>query len=633
VQSGSDFFQQQILTLPNLNWAGGTSRPRYFQIRGTGDTEQYEGAPNSSVAVILDEVDVTGVGAALTLFDIEQLELHRGPQPIRFGSSALAGALNLTSAEPTSKYTGTGLISVGNDNLIQGGGALGGAVSQEAQFRISAFGHKQDGFRHNEFLNSNSTNDRDEFTGRAKLKITPWDNFNSLTLSVISADLNNGFDAFSVQNKFITQSDRPGEDEQRFRLVSLTGKFSVDDSTELLSVTSYYQSKLNYSFDGDWGNNPFWAPFTPYDFFSSTNRSREVLAQQVRTVTKIPTFNGSLSWMNGIFIQDLSENTATREFSDNEQYDSLDEYYDATTAAVFSNISAPVSSQVTLSIGGRIERRLTDYKDSRDSLFTPADTMTGGLVSAQYHWTENSHLYGLISRGFRGGGFNSGPNVPLNFKEYTSENLINYEIGVKSYLLERKVNHSLSLFTQARRDQQIGLSIQDDPSDPLSFTYITENAAKGRTYGLENEIDYTVTERLNLNTTLGLLDTELTEVDPLLATLEGRAQAHAPRWQYSASTSYKFTDNITGSLGIAGRGSFYFGDSHNSKSSPYHLINANIAYKWGTWTAQIWGRNLTDEQYAVRGFFFGNEPPDFSNKKYVQLGDPLTTGVTIIYNF
>ena len=120
---GADFLQNQIQNIPNMNWSGGTSRPRFFQIRGVGDLEQFEGAPNSSVAVILDDVDVTGVGAALTLFDISQFEVHRGPQPVRFGSSALAGALHLTTTEPTEFTTGQAQFTLGNDLLAAGGGA------------------------------------------------------------------------------------------------------------------------------------------------------------------------------------------------------------------------------------------------------------------------------------------------------------------------------------------------------------------------------------------------------------------------------------------------------------------------------------------------------------------------------
>jgi hypothetical protein len=117
------------------------------------------------------------------------------------------------------------------------------------------------------------------------------------------------------------------------------------------------------------------------------------------------------------------------------------------------------------------------------------------------------------------------------------------------------------------------------------------------------------------------------------ASLEGREFSHAPNWQYLIGGRYSITDALFTRVEVTGKDAFYFDDSNNQRSSPYHLLNASIGYQCGDWGITGWGRNLTDEQYAVRGFFFGNEPPDFPNKKYVQLGDPRAFGVTLSYNF
>src|SRR5262245_64019277 len=103
-QPGQQHFEDVLAQVPNLNWAGGTSRPRYFQIRGIGEREQYEGAPNPSVGFLIDDIDFSGVGMPATLFDVDHVEVLRGPQGTRYGANALAGLIVMHSADPAQDY-------------------------------------------------------------------------------------------------------------------------------------------------------------------------------------------------------------------------------------------------------------------------------------------------------------------------------------------------------------------------------------------------------------------------------------------------------------------------------------------------------------------------------------------------
>ena len=90
--SGGDHIQDLVQAVPNLSWAGGTARPRYFQIRGIGERSQYagEGPPSFSVGFVVDDIELSGLGAGM-LFDMQQVEVFKGPQSSAFGPNALAG--------------------------------------------------------------------------------------------------------------------------------------------------------------------------------------------------------------------------------------------------------------------------------------------------------------------------------------------------------------------------------------------------------------------------------------------------------------------------------------------------------------------------------------------------------------
>ena len=107
-------FENLSYLVPNLNFAASDSRARHFQIRGIGERSGYERTPNSAVGILIDDVDYSGQGGIATTFDIDQIEVHRGPQGSRIGSNALAGLIYIKTKEPTPEYEGITEITSGS---------------------------------------------------------------------------------------------------------------------------------------------------------------------------------------------------------------------------------------------------------------------------------------------------------------------------------------------------------------------------------------------------------------------------------------------------------------------------------------------------------------------------------------
>src|SRR5271163_1363581 len=112
--AGVQHFEDVLSLIPDLNWAAGTSRPRFFQLRGIGEVEQYQGAPNPSVGFLIDDIDFSGVGMPATLFDTRQVEVLRGPQGTVYGANALAGLISVRTEDPSRAFSLDGEATVGD---------------------------------------------------------------------------------------------------------------------------------------------------------------------------------------------------------------------------------------------------------------------------------------------------------------------------------------------------------------------------------------------------------------------------------------------------------------------------------------------------------------------------------------
>jgi outer membrane receptor protein involved in Fe transport len=634
VDAATQHLEELLPQVPSLSWAGASSRPRYFQLRGIGELEQYQGAPNPSVGFLVDEIDFSGIGMVATLFDVEQVEVLRGPQGTRYGANALAGLIKVATREPLPERELDFEATLGGDGLAGGGLVAGGAIAagDGSAWRLAVQRTVDNGFRRNAYLGRSDTNERDELTARARARLELAETLR-LDLTLLHADLANGYDAFAIDNSLVTLSDRPGRDSQRSTGASADLRYAPSPALELRSITAAADSSIEASFDGDWGNDRDWGAAGPYDFFSRTLRGRTSLSQDLRVSAR---GRHGTSWIAGAYLLHLAEDNAQRDdgryLSDSFERQ-LDSRYSANSAALYGEAELPLSVSTVLTGGLRLEQRDADYADSDAQRLSPRNRMWGGQLSLTRNLGRDRHAWLTLSRGFKAGGFNIGTSIPQERAQYDPEYLWSLEVGLKGRWQEDRLMADVNLFFLRRQDQQVATSFQLDPQDPLTFTYYTDNAARGQAAGLEAEGQWQATERWILAAAISLADTRYLGYRYGDRDLDGRAWAHAPAWKYSLAATWRHPAGWMGRLDVGGQDAFYFDASNDQRSRPYSLVNLRLGYETMRWSVHAWARNVLDRRYPVRGFYFGNEPPDFPEKLYVRLGDPRQAGVTLSLNF
>ncbi len=636
MDAGVQHLEELLPQVPSLSWAGASSRPRYFQLRGIGELEQYQGAPNPSVGFLVDEVDFSGIGMVATLFDVEQVEVLRGPQGTRYGANALAGLIKVKTRDPRPERELSFETSVGEDALLAGGAVAGGALPQAAgagaAWRLAVQRSAGDGFRRNAFQHRDDSNGRDELTARARLRLQPADALR-VDLTLLHANLDNGYDAFAIDNSFVTVSDRPGRDAQRSTGASADLHYDPASQWRLRSVTAWAQSDIESSFDGDWGNDRDWGAAGPYDFFSRTLRGRRTLSQDLRIESAT---DGAWAWVAGAYLLRLQEDNRQhddgRYLADRFERD-LTSDYRATSAALYGDAEWRAGGRLTLGAGLRLEQRQAHYADSDLAAFSPRDRMWGGQLSAAWQLDDGIRAWLSLSRGFKAGGLNVGAAIPLDRLQFGPEYAWSVEGGVKATWPQLGIVADLGAYHVRREQAQVATSFQLDPQDPLTFVYLTDNAARGRASGLEGALRWRSPGRWEFAASWSLQDSEYLGYRFGDRDLDGRAWAHAPRWKSSLAATWRHPAGWMARADIGAQGAFYFDASHDERSRAYGTVNLRVGYERERWSVHAWLRNALNEQYAVRGFYFGNEPPDFPARLYLRLGDPRQAGLTARVRF
>ena len=645
---GQQHFQDVLGLVSNLNWAGGTSRPRYFQIRGIGEREQYEGAPNMSVGFLIDDIDFSGVGMAATLFDVRQIEVLRGPQGTRYGANALAGLIAVRSNEPGQEAQFAVEAGIGNYNTRSlGATATAPVKSLNSAWRLSLQQYRSDGFMDNSYLRRRDTNDRDELSGKFKWQWQVSD-VSTVDFTLLHANLDNGYDGWAIDNSRTTLSDEPGKDSQRATGSSVRYSSTAWNPYTLTVIGTYVDSDSVNSFDADWGNAQSWSPFT-YAYYMRSDRDRINKSLEVRLASAAAD-EQQVAWLVGAYALRTNEqgnDVLFGAYADpgDPVYSSVDRLltdYVATNLAVFGQLDGYLAPRWRWSAGVRGEQRQAHYQDqdltggNSPSDLRARKRMLGGQLSLTRELTDDANVYVTAARGYKAGGFNLGSSVPAAQRYFAPEYLWSLESGVKASLLDDRLFVDAALFYQWRRNLQSRTGEQLDPSNPGTYTFVTSNIARGYNTGVELSARYLLARSWELGGALGLLRTRASGAqDDSGKLVPEREQAHAPGYTASVFATWRPAQDWMARVDVVAKDNFYFDapTDHNQQSRAYTVANIKAGYEQPTWSVHVWTSNVFDKDYAIRGFYFSNEPPDWPTRLYLQKGDPRQFGATTALRF
>ena len=634
-------------TAANINFSSGSSRARFVQVRGVGDLEQFVDPKHfPSVGITMDEIDLGGTANAGMLFDVEQVEILRGPQGTRFGGSALAGMVNIRTNKPTESFEGYIQAGAGNYGGWNIGGVISGPLSDTVTGRLAIQQNKSDGYIDNVFLGRDDTNGYDETYVRAVLHLNPSDE-SAYSLTAFYFDGRNGYDAFSLDNTRDTLSDIPGHDNQKSFALAGRAEWQVGESSTLQAVATWLDSDLEYGFDEDWTfvgicDGTLCDPVD--DLFSNTDnylRDRDEISLDIRLLGNSPGFD--TQYVVGIYAQQRDEDLHR------EYYGDFFSFYETQRQAIYGQVEVAVNERWKLTAGIRYERFDDNYQDSFGFQSSSDDSLHSGELTLSYQAAGSTLLYATLSRGNKPGGVNTEASANLPFMQpvfqsfmqtrltIDTETLINRELGLKGAYLDNRLILRAAMFHMDRDDAQLESWMWDG----VNFLWIgfLDNV-DGFNLGAEIELRYQLSDQVELFGSLGLLETEIEEITTFdldlddFVTRNDIDQAKSPAWQFNLGTNVAFNDKLSARLELEGRDDSRYGYYHGESIDSYVLVNASLRYRLGRTELQLWGRNLTDEDYAVHGLYFGNDPrKGWVKETYYQYGEPRVFGISATYAF
>jgi iron complex outermembrane receptor protein len=570
------------------------------------------------------------------MFDLERVEVLRGPQGTLYGRNTTGGVVNLVSRRPENRNGFEAMVGFGNHSQLDLQGAANVVLNDSTAARISFVIHERDSI----FENTNGTGDPSDVSNwgaRGMFSFGPSDAQEWL-LNVYGSSVDEAargrdrssvaatpdrMDPGTVRSEPLT---RAGWDRVDIAGGTLSGTFDFS-SVELASVTGFLNSRRDSRDDLD-----SQAP----DILDDKRRNEaDQFSQEFRLSSAS---GGDLDWTVGAyyFLEDL-DGSVVLDANDllGASFHSVTEFAQETASgAVFADVTYALTDRWLLTGGARWTYEEKDYAVQREGFFN-APLVTdravndwaepSGGVGIEYLFSEDVMAYLKFTRGFRAGGYNAGSSLPN--PQFDPEFVKSWEAGLKSTWLQDSLRVNVSAFSNQYEDMQV-FTLVTPPAGGPPVQFLT-NAAESRIKGLEVELAWRPTTNLQFDLAAGHLDAEFTDyIDDTNTDRSGNKLIASPELTLSGMLHYTIPLPSGAVIRMTADGSYrddYYFDAANTErtaSHAYWLTGARVSYTSSSERLgiSIWGRNLGDEVYVDRvATFVGIDS--------ILIGNPRTYGV------
>lgn len=679
---------QQSVPNATIEVARGSNSTLIAFIRGVGQQDPLWGF-EPGVGLYVDDVYIARPqGAVLDIFDVERIEVLRGPQGTLYGRNTIGGAIRYVSKRLGDEAKFDAKLNVGTFN--QRDVILSGAVpvSNTLAFGAALAKYDRDGFGTNVTTGAEHY-DKDVLAYRLSAEWTPSENvFVRASFDGVNDDSNAKHGHREIPgvinaepvlaNVFDTRAGLGDTNTVETLGASLQAEWNINDTTTLKSITAYREGETitPIDFDGLAGND-----FDVPAFYSDHQFTQEFQVlfdkNQWSGVAGVYLLDGNADGAFDVVLGNLFGGFTVYTFGD----------VDTDSIAGFADVTYEYSDQLNFSFGGRYTEDTKDAVVLRQNYLGLGSPTFGGSavpfgaprsdvsttrkddkfsprVSVDYKPSDDATLYASYSQGFKGGGVDPrgdssvSPLVALGFGP---EIVDSYEAGYKRSFMDGRFNLNTAVFYADYSDQQITTqtACDLDPNIPGNDSFCSGvfNAGESEYKGLEMEAQYRASENLSFSGMLGLIDAEITKVDSAGVNIADQfVVQNTP--ETTAKLGFMYLNELAGNNGeiafsgnIAYRSDYHLFNTELSGFAPtatltsggpaldpesVTLLNASAVWTSGSgqWSLGLHGKNLTDEEYKVAAYNFASPSQLGTDASYTAFyGQPRTITATVGFHY
>jgi len=629
--------------VPNLTVyaARGSSSTITAYIRGIGQADPLWGV-DPGVGIYLDDVYIARPqGALLDVFDVERIEVLRGPQGTLYGKNTIGGAIKYISRGLPKQTDGFASVTAGNHSQLDVKAAIGGPIggSEALRARVSVASLNRDGYGEN-LHTGQQVSDKEILAARAQLGAYVNDDLdiqfavdwlddqsgvrggkmlapNPLDYAI---DPDRGFGQQPLDSRYDIRSGMPNVNDTSMLGMSATVNWRVNEDWSLKYVVAKRESDTETNIDFDMLPNRI---VDVLAFYSDEQVSNEFQVNydgggRVRGVVGLYAFDGEAGGQ-------VLNNFLNASFGDTRgtvYTESLSLYTDWTidlTDAFKLDLGARYTDEDKHAV---VLNRAYSSADFDTVIATPAAfdktvnfSNVSPKVSLGYQVNQDVLVYGLASRGFKSGGYNIRANsaVPHTLLPFDDEQVDSFEVGAKLGLLDQRLFLNLAAFHNRYDDIQLSVFTgYDSDGDGVDDAFLGDftNAGKGTVNGVEVEYQWLPTEHWLVSGNLAWLDAKY---DEFISSGENVADSqvftNAP--EFSGAVNVEWRTDLANGGNLSARVSYAYQSevypttdlSEDIKQEGYGLVNAGVIWRMNdAWSLSLQGTNLADKEYRTTGY-------------------------------